>query len=139
MNRLVRAKRGGTTVLEFALTLPIFMLLFGGVIDCGWLFFEQSALDTSTHLGCRNGALSDTGVNDVNLNVVKAATIAAVKSAMTQSALACDGCSVTVETLYSNPARSLRCTTENEYQPLVGVVPPITLASRAIVRMEVQR
>ena len=135
----MRLRRSGTTALEFALTLPVFMVLFGGVIDCGWLFFEQSALDSSTHLGCRMGALLDSGVNDVTLNTVKANTISMIKNSMTQADLGCNSCSVTIETLYSNPARSLRCTTENDYEPLIGVLPAFGLASKAIVRMEIQR
>ena len=48
--------QSGSTVLEFALTLPLFLLLFSAVIDFGWLFYEQSALDGAIHDGCRKGA-----------------------------------------------------------------------------------
>lgn len=39
-------------MLEFALVLPIFLLILCGIIDFGWLFYNQLALNNI----CREGA-----------------------------------------------------------------------------------
>lgn len=135
----MRGNRSGVTSLEFALTLPVFVALLGGIIDSGWLFFEQSALDASAHLGCRVGSTYDSGVNDADIKTVYSKTESAIRNGMKDSLVDCNGCTVTVETLYSIPGRSLRCTIRNSYEPLVGTFPPMDLQSIVIVRMEVQR
>ena len=44
--------RGGTMV-EFALTLPIFIILVVGIIEFGWCFFVQHTLQYATREGMR--------------------------------------------------------------------------------------
>jgi hypothetical protein len=50
--RIGRMNRGNTAV-EFALTLPVFMLLIVGIIEFGWLFFMQHTLQHATREGTR--------------------------------------------------------------------------------------
>ena len=42
----------GQALLEFALVLPIFLLILCGILDFGWLFYNQLALNNI----CREGA-----------------------------------------------------------------------------------
>jgi Flp pilus assembly protein TadG len=50
--RIGRMNRGNTAV-EFALTLPVFMLLIVGIVEFGWLFFMQHTLQHATREGTR--------------------------------------------------------------------------------------
>ncbi|MBR6620689.1 MAG: pilus assembly protein [Clostridia bacterium] len=42
----------GQAMVEFALILPIFLLILCGIIDFGWLFYNQLSLNNA----CREGA-----------------------------------------------------------------------------------
>lgn len=52
MRKIIRRKEDGQAMLEFALILPIFLLILCGIIDFGWLFYNQLALNNI----CREGA-----------------------------------------------------------------------------------
>lgn len=57
----------GSTAVEFALTLPIFIILFIGIIEFGWYFFVQHTLQYATREGMRlalvGRTLNDSGGN----------------------------------------------------------------------------
>lgn len=56
MKRRFRAKKekreDGQAMVEFALVLPVFLLILCGIIDFGWLFYNQLSLNNA----CREGA-----------------------------------------------------------------------------------
>lgn len=45
-------REDGQAMVEFALILPIFFLILCGIIDFGWLFYNQLSLNNA----CREGA-----------------------------------------------------------------------------------
>lgn len=45
-------KEDGQAMVEFSLVLPIFLLILCGIIDFGWLFYNQLSLNNA----CREGA-----------------------------------------------------------------------------------
>lgn len=51
MTNLIR-KEEGQGLVEFALVLPILLMLVCGIIDFGWLFYNQLSLQNA----CREGA-----------------------------------------------------------------------------------
>lgn len=56
-------RESGQAMVEFALVLPILLLLLCGIIDFGWMFFNQLTLNN----WCREGARY-TAVNVVSSN-----------------------------------------------------------------------
>ena len=46
-------KENGQSMVEFAIILPVLLLIVFGVIDFGWLFYNQSALNNSAREGAR--------------------------------------------------------------------------------------
>lgn len=52
--RFIKRKKreDGQAMVEFALILPIFLLILCGIIDFGWLFYNQLSLNNA----CREGA-----------------------------------------------------------------------------------
>jgi hypothetical protein len=51
--RLIGRRNKGNTAVEVALTLPIFILLFIGIVEFGWYFFVQHTLQYATREGMR--------------------------------------------------------------------------------------
>jgi len=49
-------KRRGANALEFALTLPVFLMFFMGIMDWGWFLFNRAMLMDATAQGCALGA-----------------------------------------------------------------------------------
>jgi Flp pilus assembly protein TadG len=65
----VRSLRGtrGFTIVEFALVLPLFLILLAAIIDFGILFFVQHTLQFATREGARLALVGRT-VNDASGN-----------------------------------------------------------------------
>ena len=53
MKRFLRKGEEGQAMLEFALVLPIFLLILCGIIDFGWMFYNQLALNNISREGAR--------------------------------------------------------------------------------------
>ena len=49
-------KKRGANAIEFALTLPVFLVLFMGGMDWGWYFFMRAQVMNSTLIGCEMGS-----------------------------------------------------------------------------------
>ena len=58
--RVLRRRRGegGQAMLEFALVLPIFLLILCGILEFGWLFYNQLALNNICREGARYAVVS---------------------------------------------------------------------------------
>jgi TadE-like protein len=136
------ARRQGATMIEFALTAPIFILVLFGTFDLGWMAYQRSALETAIVIGCRAGALTDPGVGDVDFPELQATVTDQTMTALTEVGATCDAadCTVIVESFGDSPRRNLRCSIARELDPLVGfVLGRTTLNSTMAVRMEWQR
>ncbi len=65
----------GQALVEFAIVLPILLLLVCGIIDFGWLFYNQLALNNS----CREGArFAVVNVSETNFEALVEAKILSV-------------------------------------------------------------
>ena len=56
--------RRGASAIEFAITLPVFLLFMFGTMDYGWYFFKWATVTHATQEGCRAGAVARTGGRD---------------------------------------------------------------------------
>ncbi|HET8933026.1 MAG TPA: TadE/TadG family type IV pilus assembly protein [Polyangiales bacterium] len=65
-------KREGAAALEFALVLPLLVILLFGIIDFGYLMFVVSTMNNAAREGARRGAVEST-----TANVVSASNLAA--------------------------------------------------------------
>ncbi|MGN0547583.1 MAG: TadE/TadG family type IV pilus assembly protein [Acutalibacteraceae bacterium] len=50
----------GQAMVEFALVLPILLFVVCGIIDFGWLFYNQLSLDNACREGARYAAICST-------------------------------------------------------------------------------
>jgi len=78
-------KETGQSMLELAIILPIFMLIVCGIIDFGWLFYNQLTLNNSAREGARFAVVNTTPTDRITLiqNKVNAVTPAPLKTGMT--------------------------------------------------------
>lgn len=131
----------GATAIEFALLLPVWFAIVVAIADFGWLFYQNSLLDTAANLGCREGSLHDPGENDEHIDVVQSVANQRMLEAL--EALGdetCESCDVEAFTLGVPPRRSLVCTARRDMVPLVGLYyGPLTLQSVQVSRLEWQR
>jgi Flp pilus assembly protein TadG len=57
--RLRKSARTGTTIVEAAFVLPLFLLLVLGAIEYGWLFFNVQQITNAARQGARVAILPD--------------------------------------------------------------------------------
>lgn len=56
MGRLAPSRRGGNTI-EFALIVPVWIVLVFATLEYGWCAFVQSTLERAVSAGARRGAM----------------------------------------------------------------------------------
>ena len=138
----IHPRRGGNAI-EFAMTLPLFLLVIVGLMDYGYLFAMQAGIDNAVTMACREGAMEDPGLGPtLPVDIAQA-------QLDQRSALFCGGglCSTSITDLQTNeyevPNRTLRCEVTRTMTPLVGMLPsgmyPATINSVAYYRFEWQR
>ena len=69
--RHIIKKEHGQAMVEFALVLPILLLLVGGIIDFGWIFFNQISVNNASREAARYVAIHYTEA-DINKTINKA-------------------------------------------------------------------
>lgn len=84
-------KEKGQALIEFALILPILLILVGGIIDFGWLFYNQSSLNNAAREGARYAIVQTAKTERIQLITTK------INSVTPQSLKP-----VTIEINYSN-------------------------------------
>jgi hypothetical protein len=142
MMRSASSRRRGAEAIEFALVMPVFITVSMAMMDLAWLFYTESSLDVSTHIGCRAGALIDPGLGEANLAEVHEVTSTALVQAMSAQGLpdCAERCQAQVGAVGSNPSRTLTCAVDYTFTPLLGMgLAELELSSTQVVRMEWQR
>lgn len=134
------SNRRGTHALEFALTVPVWIVVLGAIFDFGWLFMNQAALDQAANVGCRSGSLIDAGAGDANLEDLRTNAKERIESYMVEIGSDCDSCDVTLSTVGDPPARTLVCEVTRDVPALTGAFfKGRELRSMRVARLEWQR
>ncbi|MDP2313337.1 MAG: TadE/TadG family type IV pilus assembly protein [Pseudomonadota bacterium] len=128
-------RRGGAA-LEFALVLPILLVLVVGIIEYGWLFLQQSNVLSAVREGTRLGV---TYATDDSPDPPTAAE-ASVQARLTSYGF--DTSTATIDAVYegASPEQMLRVTCSVPYQPLIGfrIAVPENLTGSMTMLLEVQ-
>jgi len=129
-----RAGRRGSNVVEFALTLPVFLYLMLGVLDYGYLMMAQSILDAAAMEGTREGAITDPNL------VANIATVAEARAAAMVGGICGADCTYTCTDQGNPPTREITCDLRWNIHPLAGFVPyPTQIQSQGRQLLEWQR
>lgn len=54
-----RRARRGAEIVEFALIFPIYLVLFFGIIEYSWYFYQRGVVIEAARSGCRSASLGD--------------------------------------------------------------------------------
>jgi Flp pilus assembly protein TadG len=139
MQRIRRGRRASTT-LEFALTFPVYVLVLFGIVDGGWLYYQQSSLDGATRTACRGGTTVDPGTNNVNIQTVYDYVTNEVPLELDAMGVNSNNLSISSTTTGAAPTLTLICTVQQPFTALTKfVLPDMTLTSTTAMRMEYQR
>lgn len=98
--------RRGANAVEFALTLPVLVLILLGTIELSWLLFQDNALDLALREACRRTALEDPEV--VTLETALGTYLDAAYESL--GLPSCSDCVVTATVSGAAPTRRLACT-----------------------------
>jgi hypothetical protein len=56
----------GQSIVEFALVLPLLLVILMGIVDFGWVLHHQTQLDHAVRVGARRGAVGETNATIIN-------------------------------------------------------------------------
>lgn len=124
----------GAEAVEFALTLPILVILVAGIFDYGWYFHQQLSLQSATRQAARSASvLPQTG----DVDAAARASIAAALEADGQGGL---DPAVTVEVVTAaNGEQAVRVDATAPYTGLWSLVAlPFQLRATVVMRREDQ-
>ncbi len=135
-----RADRGAAMV-EFALLLPVYLLLVFAILEYGWLMLSQASLGTAARDGCRQGAVVLPWVGSGSDGSIDTAQ-SVIDARLAELGLSCaqTTCEVTVAIEGDRPDQALTCDITRDYGPIIGLLPtPGQLTTTASTWLEYQR
>jgi len=137
-----RHGRRGSNLIEFALLLPIYLVIMALIFDYGWFFFMRSVAQTSVRDGCRAGAVVPP---DDNATDAAKSAIQDGMSGFTFFGVDCSSsedtrCGISIETSGASPDETIDCQMSVEYPGMTGMIPvPEAVVVKSSVRFELQR
>jgi len=132
MSQLFRLKKNekGQSMVEFALVLPVLLLILIGIIDFGWAFNGKITLTSAAREGARVAAI----IKDVDTAKT------AVKNTSKLSGLSVTNDDIKIEYIDGglDDVDKVKITINVEMEPLVGlfITEPIEMESIAFMRVE---
>ena len=122
-----RRRFRGQSMVEFALVAPIFFFMIFGVMEGGWLFYNQNAITNAARDGSRYAAVHGTqsqGITDATLQAAYVVSAADVKAAIVQRLAITDKDTIQVTVLRPDgdmvPGHHVTIVVKYQYQPLIG-------------------
>lgn len=135
--------RRGSNAVEFALILPVYMMVAFGIVDIGWMMYHVSALHAAAHKGCREASLIDPGRNESQASALVSHARIRMEEQFNQFGPGCpeeDGCFTAASLTGEHPSRSIACEIRAAVRPLAGLnVETFNLGASAVIRLEYQR
>lgn len=142
--RPARALRRGATAVEFALILPLVVVMFVGVLEYGWYFFTHSMVMRSARMGCRAGAVVPT-TGGMDPTAVAMSAMMDEMDDMSFSSVVCSAatpdprCKGEVTLIGATPEMQISCAMDYDYGGITGLVPlPGRIQARSVLLLEFQ-
>lgn len=136
---MARRRRRAAHLVEFALTLPVWLLLILGILEFGWAFYQRGLLGFANERACRAVAVH-------MRQDVPSSRASALADGVANTALAsfpggaCADCSVSLDLQGAPPHQVVRCAMRRDLARLTPIIPTShTLTSTQQRRVERQR
>jgi Flp pilus assembly protein TadG len=130
----MKNRRGGQAV-EFALILPILLMVFSGIIDYSWYFHNQNILTQAIRSASRGASVLDS--QESELTPCNFAT-EEVNSNLNDMGISNQGRSISSQIISGSESR-LEVLIDQPYQPLFGLtLVPQSILVKTVVRLEDQ-
>ena len=139
-----RRRRRGANAVEFALTLPVFMTIYLGIMEIGWFFYQESLIADATRDGCREGGLyeeeGDDGDAAEQADLAINANLVAYGIDCSDDGNYSGACDIQIDYINDSPQRSLDCVVSIQYAPIIGYLPvfPEDNRTESIILLERQ-
>lgn len=131
----MRTSRKGGAAIEFALVLPVLLFLVFGIVEYGWIFFQQANVLSAAREGVRLGVtVAQTASPDP-------ASTASTRAVAVLNQYGMDGATATITATNSgtSPQETLTVDVVVPYDPLIGFVPtPGNLHAQMTMLLELQ-
>lgn len=119
----------GQSMVEFALVIPVFILLLFGILDCGRIFNAYLTIDNAAREAARAASIGkdDSTVQSIAVNRGSSIHLTASQVAISPGGEKSSGTPVTIKITY--PVDFLT--------PVIGnIVGPLTLTNTTVMRVE---
>ena len=147
-----RRSRSGANAIEFALTMPLFVLLIFSCIEFGYFFFMTSLVEDATRQGCRIGSTISMEADPDAVNTAQVSIESLLERKLGQPCNALNKCAVSVsvisfgEDAFATPEELainddyLQCETAAPFSPAIGFLSmlPSTINTGLLYRLEYQ-
>jgi len=132
--RKLRTSRRGSNAIEFALTLPVFVILLSGMIDFSWYFFSGWRVSSAVREGIRVASVTPVADDPVE----RAET--AVTNAGIAYSITWDSGFPTAAIVGTAPDRGIEVEAQASVTALIGLIPflPEAVNYKALMRLEDQ-
>lgn len=133
----------GSNTIEFALVLPVFLAMMGGIMDFGIWFYCRTTMMEAVQIGCRAGSVRSQA-DSPTPEEVAATEISSRMSAFSLFGINCADstdkrCAVDVEIIGDSPDAALKCGLSIDYPGLTGLILlPESLSISSQTLLEVQ-
>ena len=148
----LRRKRSGANAIEFALTMPLFVLLIFSCIEFGYFFFMASLVEDATRQGCRIGSTISMEASPDAVNTAQDSIELLLERKLGQPCDDVHQCTVSVSVLsfeegaFDTPPELaindnyLQCQTAAPFSPAIGFLSmlPSTINTGLLYRLEYQ-
>ncbi len=130
MKKIFKLKKDtkGQSLVEFALVLPILMLLILGMIEFGWILNGKITITSAAREGARTAVIYESAV-DADVAVRNAVTTSAESSSLT---------GITTVTTFDEVNRNAVVNVTAKIKPIVGLFfsEDVNLSAKAEMRIE---
>ena len=128
----------GQAMVEFALVLPVFLILLGGIIDFGWVFGNKLVAANASREAARYASIHANDSSYANYLAFVTDVIDQTKNRVPDSIKPDNKINVNVEKVNGNTAMRVAVTwSANTFMPFYSkLVNPINIESETIMRIE---
>jgi hypothetical protein len=132
--------RGGAAV-EFAMLLPLFLMLIFAMLEYSWVMLSQASLGSAARDGCRHGAVvAPWNGPGSDGSIAEAQDVIDARLEAFGVSCASAACEISVEIEGERPDQVLTCRIARDYQPIIGLLPtPDQLSTTASTWLEYPR